>query len=241
MSKKVALITGANKGLGLETARQLGKLGYTVLIGARDAERGQSAANTLTGEGIDARFIHIDLEKSETFGPAVDQITAAYGVLDVLVNNAGVNLDGGKKPSEVPIEAVRQTFEINVFSQIDLTQRLLPLLRKSEAGRIVNVSSILGSLALNSDPKSQLGDWRLLGYNASKTALNAFTALLSFELKDTNIKVNSAHPGWVKTDLGGEAAPLGVEEGVETSVWLATLPADGPNGGYFHKQKPLPW
>lgn len=239
MSKLVALITGANKGLGLETARQLGKKGYVVLIGARDSERGNTASDQLKAEGIEAHYVNLDMNSPATFVSAADFVEKQFGKLDVLVNNAGINLDAGRSPSEVPVQAIKDTFEVNFFNVIDLTQKLLPLIRKSEAGRIVNVSSILGSLTLNADPKSQL--WRILGYNSSKSALNSFTTLLSYDLRETNIKVNSAHPGWVKTDLGGEGAPLGVEEGAETSVWLATLPQDGPTGGYFHKQNTIPW
>ena len=241
MSKNVALITGANKGIGLETARQLGKLGYTVLLGARDADRGASAADQLKSEGVDAHFVKVDMNDPSTFDFASAFIEEQYGKLDALVNNAGINSDQGRRPSEVPVEAIKETFEVNFFNLIGLTQKLIPLLEKSTAGRIVNVSSILGSLTLNSDPKSQLGDWRLLGYNSSKTALNAFTAILSFDLRNTKIKVNSAHPGWVKTDLGGDNAPLDVKEGAETSVWLATLPEDGPTGGYFFIQDRIAW
>lgn len=238
---KVALISGANKGLGLETARQLGQLGYTVLVGARDSARGSEAAEQLKSEGIDARFIHLDLEDSSTFDSVKQYISDTFGSLDALVNNAGVNLEAGAKATDVSIDVVRKVYDVNLFAQIELTQKLLPLLEKSDAGRIVNLSSILGSLKLNADPKSPFGDWRSLGYNSSKAALNAFTAILSYELRNTKIKVNSAHPGWVKTDMGGEAAPMELEDGAKTSVWLATLPDDGPTGGYFHMQEHLPW
>lgn len=238
---KVALITGANKGIGLETARQLGQAGYTVYIGARDSERGNAAAEQLKSEGFDARFLHIDLEDVATFAPAAAVVSSEFGHLDALVNNAGVNFDFGHRASEVDTDLVRKTFEINLFSQIELTKHFIPLLEKSPGGRIVNLSSILGSLTMNSDPKSPIGDWRSLGYNASKAALNAYTAILSFDLRKTNIKVNAAHPGWVKTELGGPDAPMELEDGAKTSVWLATLPDDGPTGGYFHMQDRLPW
>jgi NAD(P)-dependent dehydrogenase (short-subunit alcohol dehydrogenase family) len=239
--KKVALITGANKGIGLETARQLGKLGYTVLVGARDVGRGQQAEAQLKSEGLDARFVHVDMENPATFAKAFESIEAGYGHLDALVNNAGVNLDGGSNAKTVPIDLIRKTYDINVFAQIDLTQRMIPLLEKSPAGRIVNLSSILGSVSLNADPNSPFGDWRALGYNSSKSALNAFTAILAYHLRDTKIKVNSAHPGWVKTEMGGEGANMELEDGAKTSVWLATLPDSGPTGGYFHMQESLPW
>jgi NAD(P)-dependent dehydrogenase (short-subunit alcohol dehydrogenase family) len=238
---KVALITGANKGIGLETARQLGEMGYTVLVGARDEDRGKQAEVELKNQGIDAEFVHLDMDNADTFAKTVEHIESKYGHLDALVNNAGINLDFGMSAVDVPLDTIRKTFDVNLFAQIDISQRMIPLLKKSPAGRIVNLSSILGSLTLNADPKSAISDWRSLGYNASKAALNAFTAILSYHLQGTNIKVNSAHPGWVKTDLGGENAPMELEDGAKTSVWLATLPEDGPTGGYFHMQERLPW
>lgn len=241
MSQLVALITGGNKGIGLETARQLGKLGYTVLVGARDAQKGEDAIAELRSQGIEAYFVSVDLENGATFAAAASYIEENFGHLDALVNNAGINLDYGIRPSEVSPEMMRKTFDTNFFAQIELTQMLLPLLEKSPAGRIVNLSSILGSLTLNSDPKSPIGDWRSLAYNSSKAALNAFTAILAYDLRKTAIKVNSAHPGWVKTDMGGPQAPMELEDGAKTSVWLATLPEDGPTGQYFHMQDRLPW
>lgn len=238
---KVALVTGANKGLGLETARQLGGQGYAVLIGARDQHRGEAAARTLRETGIDARFIKVDLNDAATFVTARETIERDFGRLDVLVNNAGVLDEHGRSAIDVPIESLRATFEVNFLRQVELTQTLLPLLRSAEAGRIVNVSSILGSLTMNNDPKAITNDWRLLGYNASKAALNMFTVHLAHLLSDTGIKVNSAHPGWVKTDLGGEQAPLDVEEGAKTMVELATLGPEGPTGGFFHLGRSLPW
>ena len=138
-------------------------------------------------------------------------------------------------------DILHKVFETNFFSQVALTKELLPLIKKSPAGRIVNLSSILGSLSLHADPKSPIYNAKSFAYDASKTALNAFTVHLAYELRDTNIKVNSAHPGWVKTDMGGESAPMELSEGGKTSAALATLPADGPSGGYFHMGQPLPW
>ncbi len=235
---KIALISGANKGIGLETARQLIAKGYEVYIGARREAEGQAAAAKL---GPKAHYIHLDMSNPDTFIAAAQKLEQLHGLLDLLVNNAGIGPDNGMKPSEAPIELIRDSFNTNVFGLVELTQRMLPLLRKSAGGRIVNVASILGSLTLNSDPNTDLGDWRSFGYNGSKAAVNMFTATLAFELRNTKIKVNSAHPGWVKTDLGGDAAPLDVTEGAQTSVWLATLPEDGPTGGFFFKQDRLPW
>lgn len=237
-TQKVALVSGANKGIGLETVRQLRDLGYFVFLGARKETEGRAAAQKL---GQNVEFIALDVEDTATFPAVAAAIESRFGHLDALVNNAGVGFDNGIAPSKVGLDLVRRTFEVNVFGLIGLTQALLPLLRKSPAGRIVNVSSILGSLAMNSNFEAPLGAWRSIGYNGSKAAVNMFTATLAYELKDTLVKVNSAHPGWVKTDLGGSEAPLETPEGAETSVWLATLGADGPTGGYFHKKEKLPW
>ncbi len=244
--KRVALISGANKGLGFETARQLGKQGITVLIGARSEERGQEAVAKLKGEGIDARFVHLDVDDDKTHETTSKFIEENFGKLDILVNNAGVNFEFSSTSmpspaSETTLEMFRKTFETNFFSQIALTQKLMPLVKKSDAGRIVNVSSALGSNGYHSDPTSDYYQFKIPAYNASKTALNAYTVHLAFELKDTKIKVNAAHPGWVKTDLGTENAPMEVEDGAKTSVQLATLGADGITGGFVHLGEHLPW
>jgi NAD(P)-dependent dehydrogenase (short-subunit alcohol dehydrogenase family) len=238
---KVALVTGANKGIGLETVRQLARLGFTVLLGARDAARGKAAEAQLRGEGLDAQAIVLDIENAGHRVAAAKQIAGPFGRLDVLVNNAGMIADRNLKPSEVPLEVIRRTFETNFFSVIALTQELLPLLRKSDAGRIVNVSSNLASLTLHSDPNSDIYNAKMLAYGSSKTALNAFTVYLAHELQGTSIKVNAAHPGWVKTSMGGDEAPMDIVDGAKTSVQLATLPADGPTGGFFHMGRLIPW
>lgn len=240
---KIALITGANKGIGFETARQLGKQGITILVGARDETRGTEAAKTLQSEGVDAHFLHLDVNDAATHANAAKFIEEKFGKLDILINNAGVLLDAGVAASAVPLANWRKTFETNVFSLVELTQTLLPLIKKSEAGRIVNLSSILGSLTLNRDPNSPIAASGAsnTSYHASKAALNMFTIQLANELKDTPIKVNSAHPGWVKTDMGGEAAPMEIVDGAKTSVYLATLPADGVSGAYIHMGEELPW
>jgi NAD(P)-dependent dehydrogenase (short-subunit alcohol dehydrogenase family) len=250
LSGKVAFITGANKGLGLETARGLGKLGVAVVIGSRDEARGRAAADKLRSEGVEnVEAVRFDVTRPEDHPKVARHLEARYGKLDILVNNAGVMLDGAdfaapggfNTRSTVKPEVLRQTFETNFFAVVALTQALLPLLRKAPAGRIVNLSSVLGSLTLHSDPTSGIYDRKAFAYDASKTALNAFTVHLAQELRGTKIKVNSAHPGWVQTDMGGPAAPLGLSEGGKTSVQLATLPDDGPTGGYFHLGQPLPW
>ncbi|MEP6754100.1 MAG: SDR family oxidoreductase [Chthonomonadales bacterium] len=244
--KKVALVTGANKGLGLEISRQLGAQGITVLIGSRDLGRGEAAAATLKSEGIDTRAIKLDVTNEADIAAAVATIEKGFGKLDILVNNGAVSLDGDgdwsiSTAATITQADLRETFETNVFGVVALTQALLPLIEKSEAGRIVNQSSILGSLTLHSDPESPIYNTKLFGYDSSKSALNAFTIHLAFALKDTPIKVNSAHPGWVKTDMGTDAAPMEIPEGAKTAVELATLPADGPTGGFFHLGQSLPW
>jgi NAD(P)-dependent dehydrogenase (short-subunit alcohol dehydrogenase family) len=240
---KVALITGANKGIGLETARQLGKLRITVLIGARDAARGEKAAMELKGEGIDARAVKLDVVNAADVKAAAKWIEKEFGRLDILVNNAAINLDGGMghETSTVSQKVLRETFDTNFFAVVELTQVMLPLLRKSAAGRIVNVSSRQGSLGLLAPEGSEIYATKTFAYDASKSALNSFTLHLAHELRGTKIKVNSIHPGWVRTDMGGKNATLGLAEGAKTSVALAIVDEDGPSGGYFHLGDRLPW
>ena len=240
---KVALITGANKGIGLETALQLGKLGVTVLMGARDLTKGEQAAEVLRGVGVDARAVKLNVVNEADRAAVAKLIEDEFGRLDILINNAGVMLDPrtANATSTTPAQILRDTFETNFFAVVALTQTLLPLLRKSPAGRIVNLSSILASLTLHATPGSPIYDAKTFAYDASKSALNTFTIHLAHELRATKIKVNSAHPGWVKTEMGGEGAQMELVDGAKTSVELATLPDDGPTGGYFHMGKALPW
>lgn len=243
--KKVALVTGANKGIGFETVRQLAQQGATVLLAARDEKRGAEAAQKLQSEDLDVQFIKLDVDTPSDHSSAAQFIADNFGRLDILVNNAGIMVEpaawGANTADSVTPEVLRKTFDTNFFNLVALTQTLLPLIRQSAAGRIVNLSSSLGSLALHSDPQSPIYTTKPLAYDASKTALNQFTVHLAAALKDTKIKVNAADPGWVKTDMGSQAAPLEVEDGAKTSVWLATLPEDGPTGGYFHQGASLPW
>ena len=239
---RVAIITGGNKGIGLETGLQLARQGVTVLLGARDLAKGEKAAQGLKKEGLDVRAIQLDVTNQASIDAAVGRVEREFGRLDILVNNAAVMVDGRPaSPSTVPVSAWRETFETNVFGLVAVTQAFLPLLRKSAAGRIVNLSSILGSLAEHSDPASPIYHALVPAYDASKAAVNMFTVELAHELKDTKIKVNAAHPGWVKTDMGGAEAPMELTDGAKTSVWLATLPDDGPTGGYFHMMVHMRW
>lgn len=246
--EKIALITGGNRGLGFETARELGEQGITVIIGSRDEKSGADAVAELTAKGIKAEAIVLEVTDPQHRQQAAAYLKDKYGRLDILVNNAGVFLDtpnasekGGNRTSETSEEILRRTFDINFFAPIALTQELLPLLKAAPAARVVNLSSILASLTLHSDPTSPIANSKAFAYNASKTALNAFTVHLAHELKDTKIKVNSAHPGWVRTAMGGPDATLAPEEGGRTSALLATLGEHGPTGGYFHLDQTLPW
>lgn len=238
---RIALITGANKGIGFEIARQLGNSGHCVLLGARDAGLGESAATSLKGEGIDARFMYIDLSKPATIQAAVAAIEADYDRVDVLVNNAGIADRADGPPSTTSIDAVRRVFDTNVFGTLAVTQAMLPLLRKSKSARVVNVSSGLGSLAYNSDPNWEFASVKFMGYNASKAALNMLTVQLAAELNNAGIKVNSADPGFTATDLNRHRGRQTVAEGAAAAVRLAQLPADGPTGGFFSATQQVPW
>lgn len=242
ISKRIVLITGANKGIGLETARQLAKAGHTILLGARDPAKAAAAAEQLAGEGLKVEPITLDVTDAGSIERAVATVTQKYGKLDSLINNAGITLEPfGSPASATTLAQWRTIFETNVFGLVAVTLAFLPLVKKSEAGRIVNLSSILASLTLHATPGSPIYDFKSIAYDTSKAAVNQITTHFAHELKDTGIKVNSAHPGWVKTDLGGEGAPMEIVDGAKTSVALATLPADGPNGAYIHMGEPLPW
>ena len=239
---KLALITGANKGIGLETARQLAKADVQVIIGARDAAKGAAAAAQLKSEGLKVEAITLDVSDSASIAVAVTEIGAKYGKLDILINNAGVGLqDGSTKVSEQKMDTWRKTFDTNVFGLIAVTQAFLPLLEKSPAGRIVNLSSLLGSITLHADPNSQIYNFKVAAYNVSKSAVNAYTVQLAYELRDSNVKVNAVHPGHVKTDMGGPAAPMEIVDGAKSSVAMALIGSDGPTGSYTHMGRTLPW
>jgi NAD(P)-dependent dehydrogenase (short-subunit alcohol dehydrogenase family) len=241
--KKIALVTGSNKGLGFETGRQLAQRGILVLMSARSATRGTAAVRKLQEEGLPVEFIRLDVTKAEQIRDAAAMISRQFKKLDILVNNAGASFGEDDSPNStatiVPRD-LRRTFDVNFFGLVELTQKLLPLIRKSDAGRIVNVSSIMGSLAIHSR-EGGLSSYKPFAYDASKTAVNAFTIHLAAALSGTNIKVNSAHPGWVRTDMGGPRAPLSPAEGAKTAVRLATLGPDGPTGKFFHGSEELPW
>ena len=235
MSKTV-LITGANKGLGLETARQLARdHGFTVYLACRDESRGQEAEQLLKSEGLDARFVQLDVTDAASIEAAAAQLEA----LDVLINNAGIMLEHDFKVGGVPSENWKRTFDVNFFGVVDVTNAFLPLLDESEAPRIVNLSAILGSIAEISKP--QMKQWIRASYSASKAALNAYTVELAQEKSGTNYKINAAHPGWAKTDMGGVKAPMTAAQGVKTVIQLATLDSDGPSGQFLHMNKQMSW
>lgn len=243
--KKIALVTGANKGLGFETARQLGQKGITVLMASRDTAKGAKAVAQLKSEGLDVEGVQLDVTSNAEIEALKAHISSQYGKLDILVNNAGIMLTeepSGANSSEVVSEEIlRKTFDVNFFSVVNITQSLVPLLKKSDAGRIVNVSSILGSNTIQSDASSPWSKIKPLAYNASKTALNAFTVHLAAALKDDNIKVNAAHPGWVKTDLGGQSAPMEAPDGAKTSVSLSLEEETSFTGKFVHLEEELAW
>jgi NAD(P)-dependent dehydrogenase (short-subunit alcohol dehydrogenase family) len=227
----IALITGANKGIGFATARLLGARGWTVLAAARDETRGRIAEKDLTGHGADARFVPLDVTDPRSVTTAADWIEAEFGVLDALINNAGITRhEGAGRPSQTTLEALRAVYETNVFGVVTVTNAMLPLLRQAQAARIINLGSELGSIGATSDPASPMYPMASVPYPSSKAALNMITAMYAKELRDSPIKVNAANPGYCATDLNGHSGFRTAEQGAEVVVHLATLPADGPTG-----------
>jgi NAD(P)-dependent dehydrogenase (short-subunit alcohol dehydrogenase family) len=240
VSGKTVLITGANKSIGFETARQLGRMGHRIWLGSRDTERGRLASERLMGEGIDVRALAIDVTSDESVQAAADRVHQADGRLDVLVNNAGIPGEPST-PTEQSVGEVRTVYETNVFGPIRVTRAFLPLLRASEAANVVMVSSGLGSLDWLSDPANQFYGVNILGYNSSKTALNAVTVSLAKALKDAGIRVNAADPGYTATDFNDHSGYRTVEEAATGIAWLATLGPSGPTGKFFFEQTEVPW
>jgi NAD(P)-dependent dehydrogenase (short-subunit alcohol dehydrogenase family) len=238
---KIALITGANKGIGFEVARQLGKEGITVLVGARDPQLGEGAAEKLRTVGVDAHFIELDVTKPESIAKAAEQIRRQYDKVDILVNNAGVVAKGDGPPSVADPDAVRRVLEVNFFGVLAVTQAMLPLVRKAPSGRIVMVSSGLGSLTWNADPNWSFAAIKPLGYNGSKAILNMMTVQLAWELRDTPIKVNTVNPGYTATDLNGNSGTQTIEEGAAETVRQSLAPDDAPTGGFFETGGVVPW
>ena len=242
-TKKIALVTGATRGIGLETVRQLAQKQTHVILAGRDRAKADAAAQKLRAEGLDVEAIALDVTDAKSIATAAKEIEKKHGRLDILVNNAGIMADDmTKTPSQQPLEMWRKTFDTNVFGLIATTQAFLPLLSKSDGGRIVNVSSLLGSITHHADPASPIYDYKApVSYNVSKSTVNAWTVQLAHELRNSSIKVNTIHPGHVKTDMGGEAAPMEIADGAKTSVELALIGANGPNGSFSHLGQTLPW
>ncbi|MEP6907906.1 MAG: SDR family oxidoreductase [Pseudoxanthomonas sp.] len=239
---KIALVTGATRGIGLETVRGLAKAGVHTLLAGRDLAKAFEAASQLQAEGLPVEAIALDVTRDESIAAAVETVTRKFGTLDILVNNAGILLDDTEKArSSQTLKLWRDTFDTNVFGLIAVTQAFLPLLHNSLAGRIVNVSSALGSLTLHADPATPLGDFKVPAYNVSKSAVNAWTLQLAYDLKGSAIKVNTVHPGYVKTDMNKGGGDLEIAEGAETSIAMALLADDGPNGSFQYRGDILPW
>lgn len=241
-TSKIALVTGATRGIGLHTVRQLAEAGVHTLLAGRNRAKAVEAALQLQGEGLPVEAIQLDVTDADSITAAAQEVEKRHGRLDILVNNAGIAIDEvGKKVSEQTLDAWRTTFETNLFGVIAVTQAFLPLLHKSSAGRIVNVSSVLGSITLHNDPTSPIYDFKVPAYNVSKSALNAWTVQLAYELRDSRIKVNTIHPGYVKTDMNAGEGELEVADGARTSVAMALIADDGPNASFTHAGQVLPW
>jgi NAD(P)-dependent dehydrogenase (short-subunit alcohol dehydrogenase family) len=244
---KIAVITGANRGLGFATARRLGQSGVKVIVGARSRANGEEAVDRLRREGLDCEPLHIDVDSPASVREAAQLVQQEHGRIDILVNNAGILPEATASDVDRPLDLrlLRETFETNVFGTISVTNEFLPLLRRSASGRIVNVSSTMGSLADQTDPSSPYYGLLVPAYQMSKAALNGFTIALSKALMDTTIKVNSVCPGWVQTDLGGPenraAAPTTADEAAQIVVDMASIPDDGPTGQFVDRQGTVAW
>jgi len=240
MRKQTVFITGANKGIGYETARQLGKRGYFVFLGARSEENGREAVRKLREEGIEAEYVRIDMADPSAISEAAETIAGLTPSLDVLINNAGIGA-GGNVPSEQSMKDIRKVYEVNVFGPIQAIQAMLPLLKKAPSGRIVNVSSGLGSLTFHSDPSHEHYGVNPLDYNSSKTALNAVTVMFAKEFAGTPIKINAVDPGYTATDMNNNSGPRSVEHSAGTVAGLAVIGEDGPSGKFFDENGEIPW
>jgi NAD(P)-dependent dehydrogenase (short-subunit alcohol dehydrogenase family) len=232
--QKVAVVTGANRGMGFEASRQLAKMGMQVILTSRDPQKGQKAAEQLHTEGLEITYCPLDVAHPESIAALSQFVRKKFGRLDVLINNAGLMIDSPDiSVFDAKVDTLRKTMETNVYGPLQLIQALVPLMKEQDYGRIVNVSSGMGQL-------TDMGGG-YPGYRLSKTSVNALTRIFADELKGTHILINTMCPGWVKTDMGGPGATRTPEQGVDTMVWLATLPDDGPTGGFFRDRKPIPW
>lgn len=233
MTQQIALVTGGNRGIGFEICRQLAQRKIEVVLTARNVDKGQTAAQALQAEGLAVRFQPLDVTEANSVRRLGRFVAEELGQLDILINNAAILIDSGISGLEVDLAFVRQTMETNFYGPLRLCQMFVPLMRRNGYGRIVNVSSQMGALGEMSG--------RSLAYRTSKTALNALTRILANELRGSNILVNAMDPGWVRSDMGGSQAPRTLQQGANTAIWLATLPDNGPTGGFFRDQRPAAW
>lgn len=233
MSKKVALVTGANKGIGLEICRQLAKQDFKVILTSRDEARGKKACEELKALDLDIDFHQLEVSDETSVTKAFNYVNETYGRLDVLVNNAGILKHHDQDVFEVPLDEIKEVVETNFYGALLVTQKFVPLMKKNNYGRIINVSSGMGQL-------NDMGGG-YYGYRISKVSLNAITKIIASELKGTNILINTICPGWVKTDMGGSSATRSVEKGADTAIWLANLADNGPSGKFFRDRKEIPW
>ena len=233
-AKKIAIVTGGNRGIGREIARQLMKADMYVVIGCRSEPKCAMAVDDLQRDGANIAGFQLDVNDTNSVRRFVEHVEKAHGKPAILVNNAGVYPEETEsKVEDTPTSVWRETFETNLFGAVRMCREVLPLMKKLRYGRIVNISSGLGQL-------HQMGEGSP-AYRVSKAALNALTKTLAAEVAGSGILVNSMSPGWVRTDMGGEEAPRSVEEGAETAVWLSLLPSNGPTGQFFRDRKPIPW
>jgi len=239
--KRVALVTGGNRGIGYAIGRSLAQRGIAVILGVRDPGRGAIACSRLQGENLDVNFELLDVTDEDSLQTAVKHIQAQFDRLDILVNNAGILIDSAEDTLNVSRSTIERTLQTNVVGPLMLCQNCIALMRAGGYGRIVNMSSTLGSLSEIVDPDSAFAGVGTPAYRLSKAALNAITTLIAKAVRDDNILVNSACPGWVRTDMGGDQAPLTPEQGADTPVWLATLPDGGPTGGFYRERTRIPW
>jgi NAD(P)-dependent dehydrogenase (short-subunit alcohol dehydrogenase family) len=239
--KRVALVSGANRGLGLAISQGLAEHGITVILGARDSKKGAQACSRLKRRGLDVHFEVLDVANQKSIQNAVKHIQTRFGRLDILVNNAGIMIDGEESVLNVSWHIIHKTLQTNVMGPLRLCKSCIPLMKAGGYGRVVNLASSLGSLTEMADPDSTAAMVRTPAYRLSKTALNCMTILIAQEVRDDNILVNSACPGWVRTALGGDEAPLTPQQGADTPIWLAMLPDGGPTGGFFREREPVPW
>ena len=239
--KRVALVSGANRGLGLAISQGLAEHEIKVILGARDPKKGAQACSRLKRRGLDVHFEVLDVANKKSIQTAVKYIQARFGRLDILVNNAGIMIDSEESVLDVSWRTIHKTLQTNVMGPLRLCKNCIPLMRCGGYGRIVNLASSLGSLTEMADLDSTAAMVRTPAYRLSKTALNCITILIAQEVRDDNILVNSACPGWVRTELGGDEAPLTPQQGADTPIWLAMLPDGGSTGGFFRERERIPW